>query len=232
MSTNALFTPTYFNQLYETMKHLSLKEIKNLCQSNKEISTFCRDNRLVQQMLKEKPYEDIIRRMQDYIQKTGNIDLALDYANNMVDVKVVIELLKRGADINYIKDPTHSDIVEYVLKNPSISNQLSRTQLNQYSDLSMLFNTIKYLELNDIVNTCNINRSMHAICKNSPYIRNIIKQKTWEIKYRDYDVQYRRLVELFGINVLNQLGIHNPDYIEYLKSLGIDTSEHFEEEYI
>lgn len=102
MSLNRLFETPY--QLYESMKHMKLTDIKNLCRSNKEIAYFCRNNTLVQKLILEKHSEAIEDRIDQYIARKGekgqseeDINFAFAWANGEGDVEVIKRLLNKSS---------------------------------------------------------------------------------------------------------------------------------------
>lgn len=96
MATYPLFTNTYFNQLWETIKHLSDEEIRDLCISNREINRFCRENPLVQQLFRERREERgrIDQRIENEYRIYSNTGRKLEIASGKGDYEVVNRILE------------------------------------------------------------------------------------------------------------------------------------------
>ena len=89
----SLFRDPYMFQLYETMKHLSLDEIRSLCRStNKTVYNFCKSSDLVKQLLRDKETDEYIEF------HGGNINKAFTEAISINKLTVVEVLLERGVN--------------------------------------------------------------------------------------------------------------------------------------
>ncbi len=203
MSLDSIFTQTYFNQLYETIKHLTIKEIRNLCISNKQINNYCQNNSLFQQLLKQKQFQEMQQRMQQYLQQyNNNVNGALWLANYNEDVEVFKELLKRDVDVRVFPDPKNPEILEIMLRDPRISFQ----QRKELSKLYQLVKSIEYLGLNEISQLCAVNHKINRFCQ-TRYITQLINKK---IK-QEYVSKYQTYIKLYGVERLKVLGINTPD---------------------
>ena len=194
MSINQLFDQPYFNQLYESMKHLKLQEIKNLCQSDKKISDFCRDNVLLQQLIAKKSQDAIADRIDQYIEEGGrqgrsgaNLNYAFDQANQKGDVEVIKELLKTsvaGIDPYNIAraadSPGHPEILALLLKSPKLVDFVRPYKLGEYNLVYTYLRSMEYLDYDNIAKICSGNTKLFQMCKSSPYVQKLIKQRKKE----------------------------------------------------
>lgn len=122
---NLLFTRSYYDQLYETLKYLNYTGIVQICQLDYNISNYCKTNFNVQQLINSK--KSIRSRSIDYIKRWENN--AFNIACEAGDIEVVEDLLQTGADPttknNYalINASTrgHVDIVNRLLQDSRVN---------------------------------------------------------------------------------------------------------------
>ena len=88
---SSLFTPSYYNQLYESMRYLEYDEILKLCNTNHQTRSYCENNLLVNRLL-------ISRKTDQYIEIYGSPLQALIAASTQGNLNIVNELIRRGVD--------------------------------------------------------------------------------------------------------------------------------------
>ena len=93
-----LFTPCYYRQLYEVMKSLQFDDLLNLSLTDKKIRTFCKYDKLTQDLFIEKEVE---KYLQTRFVKYGFDELPFMIAIQDGNHRVVSELIKRGFDPSY-----------------------------------------------------------------------------------------------------------------------------------